>query len=448
MSPRRRIAAIASRRSPRPFHSLAVLLALVIACNSPAPSGSSTAPSPSAATPSQTATAPSNAPSTSPGASGSGGVDASYRQIEEQVIGIRGLQPKNPVNPVLLDDAGLKDVTRKDFEKSNPPDLVAANDRVFKAFGLIGEDQSLKDLYLELLGSAVAGLYSPDTKKLYVVSRQGTVGVVQRSTFAHEFTHALQDQNFSLDSLKLDERGQSDRSFARLSLIEGDATLAQTEWTFKFLTSAELQQLLTESASDPSNALLAKVPRILRETLLFPYTTGLLFVQRIQTSAGWPAVNQAYADPPASTEQIIHPEKYDAHEAPLPADIPADLASRLGAGWASKLVDTVGEFQLRVWLARNEQLGAGGADKAAAGWGGDRVELMQGPGGSWVVVLHTLWDSPAEAAEFEAAAAPNVESLAHPAKLLPGAAGAERWIVIASDDATLARAASTLGLAG
>jgi hypothetical protein len=64
------------------------------------------------------------------------------------------------------------------------------------------------------------------------------------------------------------------------------------------------------------------------------------------------------------------------------------------------------------------------------------------------VILRTVWDTAADAAEFQSAATALVDGLASPASLLPGAGGAERWIVVASDDATLNRIVGVLGLAG
>ena len=81
------------------------------------------------------------------------------------------------------------------------------------------------------------------------------------------------------------------------------------------------------------------------------------------------------------------------------------------------------------------------ATAAAAGWGGDRIALLDGPGGAWGVVLRSAWDSPADAAQFEAAATPWSPPWRRPASLLPGAGGTERWLVIGSDDATLGRLA-------
>jgi hypothetical protein len=190
------------------------------------------------------------------------------------------------------------------------------------------------------------------------------------------------------------------------------------------------------------------MPAILRESLLFPYIQGLTFVQGIQAAGGWAAVDDVFPKPPASTEQILHPDKYAAGEAPLAVGLPADLATRLGTGWKVALEDSFGEFQLGVWLRGNTALGAGGANDAAAGWGGDRVAVVNGPSDTWGVVLRTRWDTEADAAAFEAAAAPLVDALASPASLLPGAGGTERWVVIGSDDATLGRLAGALGLAG
>jgi hypothetical protein len=102
---------------------------------------------------------------------------------------------------------------------------------------------------------------------------------------------------------------------------------------------------------------------------------------------------------------------------------------------------------MSVWLRGNTAIGAGAANDAAAGWGGDRIAVVDGPNGAWGVVLRTAWDTAADATAFESAAKPLVDGLAAPASLLPGTGGTERWVVIGSDDATLNRLAGVLGLA-
>jgi len=368
-----------------------------------------------------------------------------YRTIEDQVVALRELKPKAPVNPTILDDAGIKKFIADSFSKDNPDAIVAANERIYKAFGLLPADASLKTLYIDLLGSQVAGLYSPDDKKLYVVSKSGRIGALEKSTFSHEFTHALQDQNFDLGSLKLDEIGQGDRSLARLSLVEGDATLSMSSWQLTYLTPAEIGELLQAASSDESTKQLLAMPPILRESLLFPYVQGLAFVQGLQIDGGWGAVDDAFKDPPASTEQILHPEKYAAHQVPVAVNLPTDLLKRLGAGWTIALQDTFGEFQLAVWLRQNHGLSTAQANAAAAGWGGDRIAVVDGPNGTWGVIYRVIWDTPADATEFDSAAGDYVDSLATPAGLIPGD-GKERWILFGSDEHTLHDIAAVLGL--
>jgi hypothetical protein len=436
-----------SRPARRRFgpHRLAALLLpglilvtsiLAAACDPASPS-----PSPSASTSPSTPAVASAGPTEDPA--------TLYARIEGQVEAIRGLHPKTKVDPKVLDDAGLKQFIRDSFNRDNPADVMAANDRLYKALGMIPEGASLTDLYVRLLGSSIAGLYDDKTKQLYVVSKTGRIGPLEKTTFAHEYTHALQDQNFDLKGLGLDTIGQGDQSFARLSLIEGDATLLMSLWQLQNLTIADQLEILGAAGSDESVKVLGTMPPILREALFFPYTQGLTFAQTLQTSGGWEAVNAAFDKPPASTEQILHVEAYRAGEKPIPVTLPANLASQLGAGWKVTLEDSFGEFQFQVWLKGPAGAGASASALAAAkGWGGDRLAVVEGPSGAWGVVLKTAWDTPADAAEFETAATQLVDALTTPAAVLPGAGGTERWVVVASDDAALTKLTGVLGLAG
>jgi len=451
---------MSSRREPPPGRSFAarpprvgnrsglpaawaLVIAALIAIAACGPSVAVPSPTSSAApTSSSTATGPSPSPTTPPDPA------TIYAAIEPQVVEIRGLTPKASVEPKLLDDAGIKKLVKDSFSKDNPPEIVAANGRLLTMLGLLDPTASLQDLYIELLGSQVAGLYNPDDKQLYVVSKSGGLGPTEKVTFAHEYTHALQDQNFNLKGLALDQIGEGDRAIARLSLVEGDATLLMSYWATAHLTQAETLQMLGESLDPETTRVLTEMPAVLRESLLFPYTSGLSFVQGLQ-AGGWQAVNDAFGKPPASTEQVLHPDKYAAGEAPVVVDLPDDLAKRLGAGWKVGLEDTLGEFQLLVWLA-NAGGGKGAATSLAAadGWGGDRVALIDGPGGATAVAISTTWDTTNDAAEFATAAKLVVGGLADPGDVLAPVDGKTVTVVIASTSDLVGRVENVLGLAG
>jgi hypothetical protein len=420
--------------------SLAIAAILVAACGSTAPS-----PSP---LPTLTPAAPSSSPAgpaASPGATPNN--DAIFSSIETAVQQLRGLTRRTPVARTILTEDQLKALITASFEKSNPPAFVAANEQLEKALGLFPADASLKDLEVQLLSSQVAGLYDPDTKAMDVVSKTGTIGPIEQITYAHEFDHALQDQSFGLAKLGLDDTSNSDRALARLSLPEGDATLLMTLWAETNMTPGQLL-LLAQQANDPTQtAILAAMPDDLKETLLFPYESGLSWVSGLQTSGGWAAVNAAYAKPPDSTEQILHPDKWASHEAPIAVTIPADLPSRLGAGWTMPLTDTLGELQLRIWLEQVGKLSASLAEPAAAGWGGDRVALVQ-KGSTFGIAIITKWDTGPDAVEFSTAAGPTLKSLPSSTALIDAGTTHQVVLFIASDEATISALAGALGLAG
>jgi hypothetical protein len=217
-----------------------------------------------------------------------------------------------------------------------------------------------------------------------------------------------------------------------------------TLWQIQNLSQLELLQLIGESLNPEVMGSLDDMPPVLRESLLFPYTAGLSFVQTLQ-AGGWQAVNDAFAKPPASTEQVLHPEKYVAGEAPVDVTLPADLAARMGSGWKVGLEDTLGEFQLRVWL---DQATAGSdaptATQAAEGWGGDRVALLDGPNGAWAIALRTAWDTPTDAHEFLALASPLVASLGN-GKVSPGADDKSVTVLLASGDQEVEALRTALG---
>jgi hypothetical protein len=358
-----------------------------------------------------------------------------YDSIESQVVEIRGLQAKREVARQFIDEARLRTLITGQFDEDTPPEYVAATERFYKAFELIPADASLRELTLDLLSGGVAGFYRQDQNTLYVVSKTGLPGVNERITFAHEYDHALQDQNTSVFTDQDGILDQTDRILARQAIYEGDASLLMTLWAAGHFDLSDLADLLALSSDPETLALLDRMPAILKETLLFPYTTGLAFVQATHVQGGWQAVDGFYDRMPESTEQILHPNAYQGNERPVTVDLPDDLAVQLGAGWSVPLEDTLGELQLGIWL-REAGVAAAAATTASAGWGGDRLAVVEGPNDAWGVVVETTWDTAGDAGEFLDAAQSAVDGLSHPARI-SAPAGKAVTILVASDEPTL-----------
>jgi len=153
------------------------------------------------------------------------------------------------------------------------------------------------------------------------------------------------------------------------------------------------------TAGGGSTEKIERAPRALRESLIFPYKQGTDFTSQVYKRGGWPLVSAAYKDLPQSTEQILHPEKYFAREAPVKVDLP-ELSGLLGKGWTRLDTDVNGEwsyFQILDEFLRSERE----SQQAAAGWGGDRFALYEKRATGQVLLAQlTVWDTEADAAEF------------------------------------------------
>jgi hypothetical protein len=404
----------------RPIAIAAVLIASLIGCG---PTSQTQSPGPT--------TSPSFAPSAS-----AADPAAVYAAIRAQVEAIRGLQPTTDIAPVLIDEAQLKKNLQADFDRQNPPAALAVSERTLIALGFLPAGSSLRALVLDLESGQVAGYYSPQEKQLFVVSRSGGIGPTQRSTYAHEFTHELQDQHFNLKSLGFQAPDQADRSLARLAMVEGDAVSVQTSWMQQHFGAADLTQLLADASDPVAVAALKRAPPYLRDTALFPYQAGLAFVEGLVQTGGYAAVNAAFARPPDSTAQILHPEKYLADQKPIAVVLPTDLGSRMGAGWAAAGQDTLGEFVLRLWLSE-AGIAPNIASDAAAGWGGDRLVLLEGPAGN-AVAIESVWETAADADAFASAAGTAMTARALTGKVLHVAGSKRVSLAIGVDAATLA----------
>ena len=163
-----------------------------------------------------------------------------FATIESQVEVIRGLKAVHPVSPVLLDPTGLRDKLTAINTSEIDHVALADESRLLVHMGLLPAGSSLEQLELDLEAGQVVGFYDPTSKGLYVLSDSGGVGPVEKMTFSHEYTHALQDQNFGLDKLAIDTPDQGDRDMARTALAEGDATMAMTLWSGQNLSLVEL----------------------------------------------------------------------------------------------------------------------------------------------------------------------------------------------------------------
>ncbi|MEL7626899.1 MAG: hypothetical protein AAGU15_08580 [Anaerolineaceae bacterium] len=336
-------------------------------------------------------------------------ISANMDVIESQVSELRGLDIKAKVPRKLLTRNELRDVVLNDFLNTYTPEDQAQDVAVMNLFGFLPADFKLRDFYLELYTEQIAGFYDSEKQEMYVISDSG-FGGLERSTYAHEFVHALQDEHFDFEGkLKYtDEACQQDseRCVAIQSLIEGDATLTEQLWFQTNGTKQDMQDL-QDFATTFQSPVFDSAPVSISETLTFPYLYGGTFVQALHAQGGYAAIDKAFTTTqPVSSEQIMHPTAYP-NDVPNNPTLP-DLEKALGADWKEIESDTLGEWYIFMILAKADdpqyRLFDSLAKDAAEGWGGDTYSVLKNNQTGRVAMLVEInWDTEADAdAAFKA----------------------------------------------
>jgi hypothetical protein len=332
--------------------------------------------------------------------SGSGSTDPLGR-IAAAVAQLRGLNFKTTVKPELLSPAELAARVQGMFAHDNSRSKLNGTASVLATYGLLPANYDLYGELKKLQSEQVEGFYDSKTKRLVV----GAANARDPSPFdqvvlAHEYTHALADQHFGLGLLdKLQKQHADDAAAAFLALAEGDATFTMGLYRDEVLTTDQKSQFIQEASSLQTSAFDA-APKYLQDVLQFPYVQGLSFVTTLHDRGGFDLVDQAYRDPPVSTEQIMHPSRYlDTRDNPTAVQLP-DVRRALGTRWSSIETGGVGEYDVLEILERGGGTGLPLSDArtAAAGWDGGMYGGYRSPDGVLVATL-TAWDSESQARE-------------------------------------------------
>jgi hypothetical protein len=325
--------------------------------------------------------------------------------IQSEVIGIRGLQPNGEFTRATLTDEQLKDKVTNEFFADYTEEEAKSDVRELAALGLLPKGYDIYKLYIDLYSEQIAGYYDPETKDMYVVQGEAFKGP-EKMTYAHEYVHALQDQTWDLQNgLKSNDEYCEDHTEYCAgvdSLVEGDASLTEQYWFFSYATQQD-QQDVYDFYETYSSPVYDTAPYFLQQDFLFPYSQGMVFVESLYGEGGWSAVDRAYKNPPQTTEQILHPERY-------PQDIPVDillpdLTSTLGNGWEEVTRNVMGEWYLDLVLFAGYdpamRLDEETAKSAGTGWGGDSYLVYWNESTQeQAFVMVSQWETSTDANEF------------------------------------------------
>ena len=283
-----------------------------------------------------------------------------------------------------------------------PPARLEGMVAAYRLLGMLPDTLDVKQLFIDLYTEQIAGFYDPDSTTFYAV--EGGNPSELRLVISHELVHALQHQYVPLDSIMHDVH-DSDRLAASQAVFEGQATLTS------LIAMLPDKQLLADDSfwetfkaqirnQQAGASVFSRAPLVIREDLTFPYVQGSEFVRWFQSHH---AGEQPFGDKlPRSSEQILHPDRYEAHDEPIALGFVGDTAGLLHE-------DTFGEFE--IVLLRSALRHDGGVNTdLALGWGGDRLRVYRTPDGPALVWV-TAWDEPRYAYRFRAQVADPIAGL-------------------------------------
>ena len=325
-------------------------------------------------------------------------------QILERVASFRGLSAHHEVKAGLMMRDELEHILLEKLAEEYSDLEIEGEAKTLVRLGLLDERVDYKAFVLALLGEQIAGFYDDDTKSLYVMEGQDPATL--DSVMSHELFHAIQDQQYGIDGLREGGEENTDLMTARTALIEGDAVAVMIDFELAPASFTDIPNLVGVMRASLSlvegeqGELFAKAPLVIREGLVFPYVDGLAFIAEVKSQGGWSAVDALYLDPPSSTEQVLHPERYFERDDPqrvafeLPPEL--DVARIL-------YEDVTGELGIFLYFKQHVlELGGdlGLAARASEGWDGDLTYTVELQDERVVYLQISVWDSEQDAIEF------------------------------------------------
>jgi hypothetical protein len=346
------------------------------------------------------------------------------RKVEE----IRGLKFKKDVERVWKSRDEARAEMLAELDKQAEKEDLGSVSKALALFGLIKEGGDLKAIFADFIAAAAGGYYLPEKKVFSLV--RGFPEDMCRPVVFHELIHAVEDQYYDFQERtdRNTAEKKSDPNEALHALVEGSARMYEN----RFVDSEEglrpkyMKAQMAEAMKQMA-AVMKAPPCLTISVGMFPYENGSAFLAHVLPAlrAGpdgkeIPDVDimaRLYADPPVSTEQILHPEKYlGERDLPRTVRLP-DGSAALGDGWKRLVSDGWGELTtgliLNAGLLPNNLIAQvqavakpdgsvefqGDTLTAVTGWDGDAYGVYEN-GDRRCFAWVSVWDAPAEAAEF------------------------------------------------
>jgi len=312
-------------------------------------------------------------------------------EVSGKIVQVRELSPPQSIPLKIVTLNWVEENWGRKFAEESSEELQV-EEEIYKALFLIPQNLSLAEVMVEQAGATMAAVWEGD---LYVVREHFNPfdKLSAERTLAHEITHMMQEKYFKGPDVRFHDELQ-----AWAALIEGDAGFTAD----KYIEEASGRPTISDSAASPSSSdklsvathlLAVKMPESLIELWLFRYRYGESFVSTLYKVGEWEKVNAAYVNPPITTEQILHPEKYLEGE----SFVLVNSISLNSSDWNLVKTERFGEHFIRVMLSSH--IPRDYAINAAEGWRGDNFTYYKKEE-NHLFTWKIIWDTERDSVEF------------------------------------------------
>jgi hypothetical protein len=248
---------------------------------------------------------------------------AEVQQTLGELSAITGFPIKHPVAFESITREQINRYLQDRIKEATKPSELRAEELTLKKFGFVPRSFDLRKNTIDLLTEQAAAFYDFHRKKLFISDWAQTS--MRDVALIHELAHALADQSFSLEKFTKNVEQDSEKSLARQAVVEGQAM---------WLTTAVIARREGRSRApadsgdnaEPSGKypVFDEAPLYIRENLIFPYSAGERFQDAVYDKNQKESLTGVFRNPPVSSQQVLHPDKYFAHVAPTLPDLPKD----------------------------------------------------------------------------------------------------------------------------
>ncbi|MBY0503293.1 MAG: hypothetical protein K2X03_05265 [Bryobacteraceae bacterium] len=328
-------------------------------------------------------------------------VFAEIRAMTAEIERITGWKAKRKVPAAMMSKRQLDTYLNERMKEDVKPSEIRAEEVTLRRLGFIGEQVDLKQSMLEVMNEQAAAFYDTRKKRLYLMETTGEQ--MQSTVLVHELSHAIADQQHGLYRFLAAGGDSDDAHLARMAVTEGQATWLMSEYIAQRNGSSlvgrpDVVQTMAKatSGSSPEFPALDAAPLYLQETFLFPYSQGLVFQAKVIEKLGKPGYSEVFRRPPATTQQILHPELYLQDVRPPRLSLPSGKYPDpvLSDGLLGELDHQIllRQFQVTDW------------EKIAGGWTASRYRVFEDKARTRVSLVYvSLWRDEAAAEAFFAA---------------------------------------------